>query len=34
MLKIDFSDFYNLELNKYEKEILEIHDKMESFLVF
>ena len=30
MLKIDFSDFYNLELNKYEKEILEIHDKMEA----
>ncbi len=30
MLKIDFKDFYDFDKNKYEKNVLEIHDKVEK----
>ena len=30
MLKIDFKDFYDFEKNEFERNILEIHDKVEK----
>ncbi len=30
MLKIDFKDFYDFDKNKYEENVLEIHDKVET----
>ncbi|MDD2370586.1 MAG: glucose-6-phosphate isomerase [Firmicutes bacterium] len=34
MLKIDFKDFYDFDNNKYEKNVLEIHDKVEKLKNF
>ena len=30
MLKIKFDDFYRIQLNDFEEQILNIHDKMEK----